>query len=193
MLLIHRASTHFRSVAPGPESIGQVHAAYPSASIAKLRSTPLVWRPEPAAWPLPQWPARAPGPGSGCWVGKSGCWRRRPSTCGMPSTVSCVWDMVLRLNVDCGWVCTSVYIYTYNKSINQPSTRHTPDTTRVHPADSRRARWAYGMLIGSIWPLVRSVAIWGMIVLSFFEMPTWCLQKPDACHPGTDLSAFYPR
>lgn len=137
MLLIHRASTPFRSVAR--RALNRSTKSTPlirSASIAKLRSTagtpPLVWRPEPAAWPLPQWPARALGPGSGCWVGKSGCWRRRPSTCEMPSTVRCVWDIEIECGLLGGCVRLSVYIA---NSVNQPSTQQ---HARHHPRPSRR-------------------------------------------------------
>ena len=93
-----------------------------------------------------------------------------------------------------GGVHTRTHLFHQFNSIHSPDNRpRAPGTTRVHPADSRRARWAYGILIGSVWPLLRSVAIWGMLVLSFFEAPTWCLRQPDACHPGTDVSALYPR
>ena len=70
---------------------------------------------------------------------------------------------------------------------------HPQGTARIHPVESRWARWAYRVRIGPFGSLLPWLAIWGTVLLTFFETPTWCLREPDACHPGTELSDLYPR
>lgn len=67
-------------------------------------------------------------------------------------------------------------------------------TIRIHPdVESRWARWAYRLRIGTVGTLLPWVAIWATLLLTFYEIPTWCLRDPDACNPDTDLSGLYPR
>ncbi len=74
-----------------------------------------------------------------------------------------------------------------------PKHARTTGTIRTHPIETRWARWAYRVRIGTLGSLLPWVAIWLTIILTFFETPTWCLPNPDACRPGSELSDLYPR